>query len=252
MTDGQPDVFTFRAVAIARTPFREKFGIPRQSGLVEEVTARIELVPPFDRAEAFREIGGFSHVWLLWVAHRAVGDMKSMTVRPPRLGGNRKVGVFASRSPFRPNPVGLSVVRLLEADAGARPPALVVAGADLLDGTPVIDIKPYLPYADAVPDASGGFAQLAPDPVFAVTFSPAAEALLDQRGDGEHLRALVTRLLELDPRPAYREQEAAAYAFRVEDVDVRWRVDGGRIEVTGFDAAGPAEQIDPPAGRKGG
>ena len=251
MADRQPDVFTFRAVAIARTPFREKFGIPRQSGLVEEARARIELVAPFDRAEAFREIGGFSHLWLLWVAHQAAGDMKSMTVRPPRLGGNRKVGVFASRSPFRPNPIGLSVVRLLEVDTAARPPALVVAGADLLDGTPVIDIKPYLPYADAVPDASGGFAQFAPDRVFTVTFSPAAKAFLDSRDDGEYLRALITRLLELDPRPAYREQETAAYAFRVEDVDVRWRVEGDRIEVTGFDVVRPAEQNEPPVGREG-
>ena len=115
----------------------------------------------------------------------------------------------------------------------------------------MIDIKPYLPYADAVPDASGGFAQFAPDRVFVVTFSPAAEAFLDQRGDGGHLRALVMRLLELDPRPAYREQEAAAYAFRVEDVDVRWRVDGDMIEVTGFDAAGPAEKNGRSGSRKG-
>lgn len=235
MTGPNSETFTFRSVAVARTPFREKFGIPRQSGVVEEARARIELVSPYDRSEAFKEIEGFSHVWLLWVPHKSGGDMKSMTVRPPRLGGNKKVGVFASRSPFRPNPIALSVVRLVGVEAESKPPALVVEGADLLDGTPIIDIKPYLPYADAIPDAEGGFAQFAPRRVFAVRFSDQAENDLRERHDGGELRVLITRLLELDPRPAYKEETDAAYAFRIQDLDVRWRVMGDVVEVTGLE-----------------
>lgn len=232
MAGPESETFTFRSVAVARTPFPEKFGIPRQSGVVEEAEARIELIPPFDRGEAFRELEGFSHLWLLWVPHQAVGDMKSMTVRPPRLGGNKKVGVFASRSPFRPNPIALSVVRLLKVEADSRPPALTVAGADLLDGTPIIDIKPYLPYADSIPEAKGGFAQFAPHRVFAVHFSDEAETYLSELQGGSELRALIARLLELDPRPAYKEENDADYAFRLQDLDVRWRVMGDVVEVT--------------------
>lgn len=233
-SDAYQEVFCYRPVGVIRTPFREKFGIPRQAGLVEEAVGRLALLPPCDRPEALKDLDGFSHVWLIWAAHRAPGDPASLTVRPPRLGGNRKVGVFASRSPFRPNSIGLSAVRLLRIEADARPPVLVVGGVDLLDGTPILDIKPYLPYADAITTASGGFAPSAPRKVFVVGFSAEAEAFLAVRADGGRLRALVKRLLELDPRPAYREEAAAEYAFRLEDMDVRWRVDGGRVEVVRF------------------
>ena len=234
MPDPQHDVFCYRPVGVIRTPFREKFGIPRQAGLVEEAIGRLELLPPCDRPEAFRGIEGFSHVWLVWAAHLAQGDPASLTVRPPRLGGNRKVGVFASRSPFRPNSIGLSAVRLLRVEADARPPALVLGGVDLLDRTPVLDIKPYLPYSDAIAAAVGGFAPAAPSRVFEVGFSAEAEDFLARRPDGERLRALVKGLLELDPRPAYREEAAAEYAFRLEQMDVRWRVDHDRVEVVRF------------------
>lgn len=230
--------FSFRAIGLIHTPFREKFGIPRQSGLVEEAEGRIELLPPFDRPEAFKDIDGFSHLWLIWVAHRANGDSDSLTVRPPRLGGNRKVGVFASRSPFRPNPIGLSLVRLVEVDMQARPPALRVTGVDLLDGTPILDIKPYLPYSDAVPDAEAGYAATAPDRVFEVRFSEEANLALAKHPDGDRLRKLVERMLELDPRPAYRDESTADYAFRVDDLDVHWRVRNGLLEVMS------ADQID--------
>jgi tRNA-Thr(GGU) m(6)t(6)A37 methyltransferase TsaA len=229
------EVYHYRPVAVVRTPFREKFGIPRQSGLVGEAVGRVELLPPFDRSEALKDLEGFSHVWLIWAAHRAAGGPVSLTVRPPRLGGNRRVGVFASRSPFRPNAIGLSAVHLLRVEKDERPPAIVVGGVDLLDGTPVLDIKPYLPYADAIPAATGGFAPTAPQRVFAVRFSPRAEKFLARRPDGERLRILVSRLLELDPRPAYREESAAEYAFRLGDLDVRWRVDDQSIEVVGFE-----------------
>ena len=226
--------FVFRPVGFIKTAFREKFGIPRQSGLVEEALGRLELVAPYDRPEAFRHLERFSHVWLLWVAHKATGDPSSLMVRPPRLGGNRRVGVFASRSPFRPNAIGLSAVRLLAVEADAVPPALKLAGVDLLDGTPILDIKPYLAYSDAIPDAEGGFAPFAPAKALTVSFSAAAEAFLSEYPEGERLRTLVEHLLELDPRPAYREARGGAYAFRLEDVDVRWRVYGSGVEVTEF------------------
>jgi tRNA-Thr(GGU) m(6)t(6)A37 methyltransferase TsaA len=232
--DAGNEVFHFRPIGVIHTPFRQKFGIPRQSGLVDEAVGRLQLLPPVDRPEALKDLEGFSHIWLIWAAHRAVGDPATLTVRPPRLGGNRRVGVFASRSPFRPNSIGLSAVRLLRVEAHARPPALVVGGVDLLDGTPILDIKPYLPYADAIPAATGGFAPTAPPRSFDVRFSERAEAFLAERADGGRLRTLVTRLLELDPRPAYREEDAAEYAFRLEELDVRWRVDDDRIEVVGF------------------
>lgn len=233
-TSAASQSFVFRPVGFIRTAFREKFGIPRQSGLVEEAVGRLELVAPYDRPEAFSHLERFTHVWLLWVAHKATGDPASLTVRPPRLGGNRRVGVFASRSPFRPNPVGLSAVRLLAVEADARPPALILAGVDLLDGTPILDIKPYLPYSDAIPDAEGGFAPFAPAKALTVSFSAAAEAFLHEYPGGERLRTFVEHLLELDPRPAYRETQGGAYAFRLEDVDVRWRVEGAFVEVTEF------------------
>jgi len=236
--DAETASFTFRPVAVARTPFREKFGIPRQSGLVEEATGRVELLSPYDRPEAFKDLEGFSHIWLIWAAHKASGDPNTLTVRPPRLGGNRRVGVFASRSPFRPNSIGLSVVRLVRVEADARPPALVVAGLDLLDGTPVLDIKPYLPYSDALPDAIAGFAPARPDKALRVSFSEGAEAFLANRSDGEKLRVLVKGMIELDPRPAYRDGRRPEYGFRVADVDVRWRVDGDLAEVTGFEVIG--------------
>ena len=146
-------------IAHIRSDFSEKFGIPRQSGLVEELTADVVFTPEFREPAALRGIGGFSHLWLIWEFSKARREGWSPTVRPPRLGGNQRMGVFATRSPFRPNPIGLSCVRLLEVRQDrALGPVLTVAGADLLDGTPIYDIKPYLPYADCKPDAVGGVA----------------------------------------------------------------------------------------------
>ena len=223
--------FVFHPIGIIRTPYKEKFGIPRQSGLIEEAEGRLELLPPVDRAEALRSLEGFSHIWLIWVPHRSLDSEAVLTVRPPRLGGNRKVGVFASRSPVRPNPIGLSLVRLVRVEAESRPPALVLSGIDLLDGTPVLDIKPYLPYADSVPDARGGYAPDAPGEKLAVSFSNEAESALAARPDGDGLRLLISRIIALDPRPAYRGDENADYAFRIADLDVHWTVRGDQAEV---------------------
>jgi len=226
------DTYPCRPVAILRSPFKEKFGIPRQPGLIPEIEGRLVFVPPYDRPEAVEGLAGYSHVWLLWVFHQAIRDAWSPMVRPPRLGGNRKVGVFASRAPYRPNPIGLSVARLKRVIAGPAGVELILGGVDLVDGTPVLDVKPYVPYVDAIPDARGGFAPEAPVAALAVRFTGQAQARIAGRGDAAALSALITRLLELDPRPAYQDDAPGReYGMRLYDFDLRWRVVDGVAEV---------------------
>lgn len=216
-----------KTVAIIHTPFKEKFGIPRQPGLVESATGRIELLPPFDRPGVFNGLEGFSHIWLIWRFHAVPeGDWKPC-VRPPRLGGNRKVGVFASRSPFRPNPIGLSAVKLEQVGKTW----LDVSGVDLLDGTPILDIKPYIPYSDAISEATDGFAAGPPQPRLQVLVSRKAEEQLAARVDGDRIRQLIIACIETDPRPAYRQGEDGDYGFRLFDFDLRWRVTGSQATV---------------------
>lgn len=221
-------------IGIIRSCFKEKFGIPRQPGLIDAAEATLELLPPYNRAEAVRGLEGFSHVWLIFGFHATAAQGWRPTVRPPRLGGNARLGVFATRSTFRPNPLGLSVVRLDGIDTGAGV-SLRLAGVDLLDGTPVFDIKPYLPYADALPDASSGFAPDDPPAPVQVRFAPQAERQLTllQR-ERPRLRELVTQLLAYDPRPAYRSDSQAErdYGVKLYDLDVRWRMHGDAAEVT--------------------
>lgn len=226
--------FTFRPVGIIRSCFKEKFGIPRQPGLVPAARARLELLPPFNRAEALRGLEEFSHLWLLFVFHASPDTPNQTTVRPPRLGGNRRLGVFATRSTHRPNPIGLSVVELLGIAEHQGQWRLELQGADLLDGTPVLDIKPYLPYADALPDAHGGFADCAPEPTLRVDFTP--EALVRCRelaGERPGLHALIEQILQYDPRPAYRKGQEVEriYGLRLFDLDVRWRAGEGWARV---------------------
>ncbi|MBI5040814.1 MAG: tRNA (N6-threonylcarbamoyladenosine(37)-N6)-methyltransferase TrmO [Gammaproteobacteria bacterium] len=221
--------YTFPPIGIIHSPFKEKFGVPRQPGIAPAARATLELLPPYDRDEALEGLAGFSHVWLVFVFHATADQGWHPTVRPPRLGGNARVGVFASRSTFRPNPIGLSVVEL--AGFGREDGKLVLhlRGADLIDGTPVLDIKPYVPYADSLPDARGGFADSAPEKRLAVRFTIEAEVPLAAR-EAVHpqLRALITQILAVDPRPAYREDEPVerVYGMRLLDFDLRWRVEG--------------------------
>ncbi|MEW8013815.1 MAG: tRNA (N6-threonylcarbamoyladenosine(37)-N6)-methyltransferase TrmO [Candidatus Sedimenticola endophacoides] len=224
---------TLRAVGIVHSPFKEKFGIPRQSGLVPEACGRLELLPPYNRPEAVAGLEGYSHIWLQFVFHQAIRERWQPTVRPPRLGGNARVGVFASRAPYRTNPIGLSVVGLEAVVVDGERVSLSLSGVDLLDGTPVLDIKPYVAYADSLPQARCGFAPAAPPRCLTVHFSERAQEQIARRGDGEGLRVLITRLLELDPRPAYRGDEAPGrtYGIRLYDFDLRWRVTAGRAEV---------------------
>lgn len=223
--------FEFVPIGYIHSPFKQKFGIPRQSGLVPEVRASLRLVPPYNNPDAVSELAGYSHIWLQFVFHQAIREHWQPRVRPPRLGGNRSVGVFASRSPFRPNPIGLSLVRLEQVVLSGGEVTLELSGVDLMDGTPVLDIKPYLPYAESIPDARSGYAPAPPDARLAVCFSELAASQLAARRDGAELRRMITSLLELDPRPAYAEEDGRVYGFRLYDFDLRWRMEGDGILV---------------------
>ncbi len=224
----------YQPIGVLRSPFREKFGIPRQPGLVPAVRATLALLPPFDRPEALEGLDGFSHVWLLFHFHATARQAWKPTVRPPRLGGNRRVGVFASRSMFRPNPLGLSVVELERIDREDGKPVLHLRGADLLDGTPVLDIKPYLPWVDAVPDARASYASERPGAALPVRFAPgAARQCAEIARHWSEFPRLLEQILALDPRPAYRSDAEAGriHGLRLGDYDIHWQVQGGTIEV---------------------
>ena len=216
-----------KIIARIRSDFSEKFGIPRQSGLVEELKATIVFEPEFRNPDALRGLEGFSHLWLIWQFSKAVRQDWSPTVRPPRLGGNERMGVFATRSPFRPNPVGLSCVRLERVEQHPElGPVIHVAGADLLDGTPIYDIKPYLPYADCKPDAVGGFAAAPKEATLKVTCS---EELL--KSLPEDRRAALLAVLAQDPRPSYQNDPEREYGMGFAGVNVRFRVEGNQLIV---------------------
>ncbi|HEX5514776.1 MAG TPA: tRNA (N6-threonylcarbamoyladenosine(37)-N6)-methyltransferase TrmO [Gammaproteobacteria bacterium] len=225
MTDDLTDTtqIEFTPIGIVHSCFDARFGTPRQPGLVPSATAELVLLPPYDHPDSLRGLENCSHVWLLFLFHASAGQGWSPTVRPPRLGGNRRIGVFASRSPFRPNPIGLSVVEL--AGLIDRPDArgLLLRNHDLVDGTPVLDIKPYIPYSDALPQARppAGFEQAPPRSP--VRFSPAAEA--DLAAAPADLRSLIEETLALDPRPAYRQRESGRmHGVALAGYNVRWQV----------------------------
>lgn len=231
-----PARFTFDAIGVIHSPFKEKFGIPRQSGLMSAALAELELLPPYDRDEALRGLDGFSHLWLTFVFHGVRQGDWSPTVRPPRLGGNRRLGVFATRATHRPNPIGLSVVELIGVEREQGRLLLQLRGIDLLDGTPVLDIKPYVPYVDSVPSARAGFAADAPPPVLQVSLAPEAETVCARRPE---LREFIVQMLQYDPRPAYHgdEEPGRIYGVRVFDCNVRWRVEGNAARVIAIDTA---------------
>lgn len=228
-------------IAHIQTDFVCKFGIPRQSGLVPQTEGRIVFTPPYRNPDALRGLEGFSHLWLIWQFSQALRSDWSPTVRPPRLGGDARVGVFASRSPFRPNALGLSSVRLLR----VRPetpdgPVIEVAGADLLNQTPIFDIKPYLAYTDSHPEASGGFASACADPPLRVDF-PAQWLVLVP----EHQRDALIAVLAQDPRPRYQQDPERVYAFEFGACHIRFRVDQDRLQVCHVSPWHPAGLPDP-------
>ena len=226
------DELILRPVAYIRNDFKEKFGIPRQSGRAPSVLSEIVFCPEYRNPDALREIEGFSHLWLLFDFSKARKVGWSATVRPPRLGGNKRVGVFASRSPFRPNPVGLSCVRLLRvehrADEGC---VLIVSGADLLDGTPVFDIKPYLPFADCQTDATAGYARQGETHCLQVEFPP---ALLEKIPEAK--RSGLIECLADDPRPSYQEDERV-YGMRFADYEIKFKVEQATLTVLSVEYA---------------
>lgn len=216
-----------KIIARIHSDFPEKFGIPRQSGLVEELTAKIVFEPEYRQPSAFRGLEGFSHLWLIWEFSRSKGADWSPTVRPPRLGGNKRLGVFATRAPYRPNPIGLSCVRLLRVEQDKEfGPVLVVAGADLMDTTPIYDIKPYLPYADCKPDAVGGFASQPKRPSLRVEIPEQWMALVP-----EEKRSSLLGVLAQDPRPQYQDDPQRVYGMAFSGLEVKFRVEGSDLHV---------------------
>jgi len=217
-----------KPIATIHTDFPSKFGIPRQGGLVDALKATITFEPPYRDASALRGLEGYSHLWLIWLFSESVMDGWSPTVKPPRLGGNRRMGVFATRSPFRPNPLGLTCVKLEGIElSGPEGPVLHVAGADLMDGTPIFDIKPYIPYADCHPEATGGFTDGIRYERLSVDFP---EALLN-RVPPDKRRALI-EVLAQDPRPGYRHgDDGRRYGVPFAGVDVRFVVEGETLRV---------------------
>ena len=222
-----------RPIAHMVSDFPEKFGIPRQAGVVKELESVVVFEPEYRDPEALRGIEGFSHLWLIWQFSESVTETFSPTVRPPRLGGNVRMGVFATRSPFRPNSLGLSCVELERAEN--RPglgTVLVVRGADLMDGTPIFDIKPYIPYADAHPDARSGFA---PDAGTTLAVRIAERLLLKVPADK---RAALRGVLANDPRPRYQRDPDRVYAMDFADLTVRFSVKDGLLTVTEIECVG--------------
>ncbi len=214
-----------KTIARIKTDFPTKFGIPRQSGLAD-LEALIVFEPEYRRDEALRGIDGYSHLWLIWEFSEAKRDTWSPTVRPPRLGGNKRVGVFATRSPFRPNPIGLSSVRLLGIEKTEDGTVLRVSGADLMDGTPIYDIKPYLPFTDSHPDAVGGFADERLSYSLRVDFPEELLALVP-----EEKRTSLIRILENDPRPQYQDDPSREYGFAFSGMNIIFFVDGENLRV---------------------
>ena len=215
-----------KIIARIRNDYDGKFGVPRQSGLVEEVVSTIVFEPEYRVPEALRGIEDFSHLWLIWAFDRTERETWSPTVRPPRLGGNRRIGVFATRSPYRPNPIGLSCVRLVGVEKGSEGTVLKVAGADLVNGTPIYDIKPYLPYADCRTDAVGGFTDRTEKRMVRVEVPEELAGKMSM----ETLQALKAVLQE-DPRPAYQEDPERIYAFEFGGKHIEFKVENGVLNV---------------------
>ena len=216
-----------KIIAHIHNDFPTKFGVPRQSGLVPQALSRIVFEEKYRVPEALRGLEGYSHLWLLWEFHQAKQEDWSPTVRPPRLGGNTRMGVFATRSPFRPNPIGLSCVKLEEIRKDEHSGTVLwVSGADLMDGTPIYDIKPYLPYADCHPEATGGFAQEVMGHALQVVFPEEWKALVPP-----HQQEALIAVLSQDPRPGYQRDPGRVYGFPFGQLEIRFTVDEDTLTV---------------------
>lgn len=226
--------FQFNVIGHIESPYKEKFAIPRQPGLVQGGAGRLHLHSPFNDPNAVRGLNQFSHIWVLFVFHQTMENGWKPLVRPPRLGGNNKMGVFATRSTFRPNPIGMSLVELKGITIENNQVVLELGSLDLVDGTPIIDIKPYLPFAEALPNASAGYAQDTPSDDMQVIFTPQVETELDTyQSQYPGIKQFISQVLMQDPRPAYKKQstENRDYAVHLLDFNIRWRVINGVTEV---------------------
>lgn len=231
--------FCLEQIGVIRSPYKEKFAVPRQPGLVTSGGGELHLIPPYNNPDAVRGLEGFSHIWVIFIFHHTMEGGWHPTVRPPRLGGNARMGVFATRSTFRPNPIGMSLVELKGIRCQKDQVILELGSLDLVDGTPVVDIKPYLPFAEALPDASASYAQQAPLAGMNVSFTPEIDAqLLTLEKRYPHIKAFIREVLAQDPRPAYRKEEQAGktYAVWLLDFNVRWRVTASGFEVFALEA----------------
>jgi len=220
--------FTFPAIGIIHSCFKEKFGIPRQPGLVPLATAQLELLPPYNDRDALEGLESCSHLWVQFVFHANKREAWKSKVKPPRLGGNKTLGVFATRSPTRPAPIGLSVVKLEKIETLNGKILLHLSGVDLLDGTPVLDIKPYVPYVDMVPDAVNGFFSAAPT-LTPVEFNDESSSFCSEYQDKRHLdlTSLIRQILQQDPRPQYQSEPGRIYGMKLLDLNVQWTYPAG-------------------------
>lgn len=230
--------FALEPLGFIKTPFKQKFAIPRQPRLVPEAIGELTLIAPFDNPDLFRDIEQFSHVWLLFMFHENLEKGWTPTIRPPRLGGNARTGVLATRSTFRPNGIGMSAVKLLSVSGKT----ITVSGVDILDGTPIVDVKPYIPYSDIIDNANGGFADAAPQSDMQVVFCAAAIEQITTltncaKRKYPQLQKLIENLLKQDPRPAYKQQKAGMQEYGVElyDLEVNWQVEGNLTTVISID-----------------
>jgi len=230
--------FNFKAIATLYSPFAEKFAVPRQPGLVTAARAELHFASGCNREEIIRGLEGFSHLWLIFVFHQVIDEGWTPTVRPPRLGGNRRVGVFATRSPFRPNPIGLSVVKLEGIEKRNKQWLLHLSGVDLMNGTPIVDIKPYVPYVDAIATASGGFTeQIEPNPI-PVNFNEKASLELEYFvNEYPGLEMLIRQVIAQQPQPGYLRNGVSrrSYGMRLYDLNIRWLTAQQGCEVTAIE-----------------
>ncbi|WP_276755290.1 tRNA (N6-threonylcarbamoyladenosine(37)-N6)-methyltransferase TrmO [Pseudoalteromonas marina] len=229
--------YSISAVGHIQSPYKQKFAIPRQPRLVPEAKAKLIFAPDFNREEFVRGIDEFTHIWLLFRFHETADKGYSPMVRPPRLGGNERKGVFATRATFRPNAIGMSAVKLEGIEYKNGQLSLLLAGIDLLDGTPIIDIKPYLPYSDAMLDASAGFADTRPETHMSVEFTPEVTLFIEQQTQYPDLLNFISNVLKQDPRPAYKKQKDGeqSYGMTLYDYNIRWQVNGEHNLVTSIE-----------------
>ena len=229
--------YTISAIGHIESPYKQKFAIPRQPRLVPQAKAKLIFAPDFNREEFVRGLDEFTNIWLLFRFHETADKGYSAMVRPPRLGGNERKGVFATRATFRPNAIGMSAVKLEGIEYKNGQLSLLLAGIDLLDGTPIIDIKPYLPYSDSMPDASAGFADTRPETEMTVEFSPQSIEFINAQTQYPELHDFIVNVLKQDPRPAYKKQkeEMQSYGMTLYDFNIRWQVNDAHNLVTSIE-----------------